>query len=540
MIVKKKQISLITLFAVLAAMFIAFAVSASAAAPAKVKIFKVKSLGSHTLELQWDKVKGADGYVIYRAPYNSKKFTEIGRNNYNGTCVVKSGLNANTKYNFAIKAYKRENGKTVLSSTYPILSVCTLPPSVKNISLDLSEQRILLKWSASSQADGYRVYYSTNGGKNWTFYVDTTKTSIRRKDLKPGTKYIFGIKTYKYFSGKKFVSRDMPKVAKCTAPVTPNFTLARKGDLVHVNFALCGGATGYYVYSMVPGGKWVKQKTTTVKQGSTYRIVAFTQKKAPARLFVTVKAVKKDGSTVYAGDYRKKLCVDKSTYKFKGSLISFGDSIAKGTGSHWWAYSDIFAYNNNLLTDDHKNTISGASIAAVRSQDTHVCEQVQKAVIAGSNYTYILLEGGRNDYYYNMQPGSVTPAGTTSFNKKTVCGALETAFSHIRKNSPHSKVIFVLIHDACNSLIETNGLGYTFGDYADSIKQVCQKWGVGVADVLHSGMSTGNTDISNRYTYHYFGVYPDGDGVHPTEYAYEKFYLPQLNSAAKGLKPIGG
>ena len=64
MIVKKKQISLITLFAVLAAMFIAFAVSASAAAPAKVKIFKVKSLGSHTLELQWDKVKGADGYVI--------------------------------------------------------------------------------------------------------------------------------------------------------------------------------------------------------------------------------------------------------------------------------------------------------------------------------------------------------------------------------------------------------------------------------------------------------------------------------------------
>jgi len=131
MIVKKKQISLITLFAVLAAMFIAFAVSASAAAPAKVKNFKVKSLGSHTLELQWDKVKGADGYVIYRAPYNSKKFTEIGRKNYNGTCVVKSGLNANTKYNFAIKAYKRENGKTVLSSTYPILSVCTLPPSEK-------------------------------------------------------------------------------------------------------------------------------------------------------------------------------------------------------------------------------------------------------------------------------------------------------------------------------------------------------------------------------------------------------------------------
>ncbi|MBQ6381220.1 MAG: hypothetical protein IJJ41_06455 [Clostridia bacterium] len=529
-------------FILLISVLFSLAIPAAAISrPPEVTDFRCSSLGSHTLQLSWTKVKNADGYVIYQADNDSNNFKQIGRSNYNGTCIVKNTLDANTHYKFAIKAYYTYNGVRYLSNSYPVVKVQTLPPTAKNISLSLSERRIHLTWSASSKADGYRVYYSTNGGKKWTFYEDTEKTSLRRKDLKSGREYMFGIKVYRYINGRKYVSRDMPKVKGVTLPDTPNFTYARKGDLFHINFALCDGATGYLIYAQKPGGNWVRQNVTVIKRGTTYRRVAFTINNAPAKVYLTVKAVKKVGNKNYYGDFRKKLC---STITPKGTVLSFGDSIAKGTGSHWWTYSDMLADKLNYKTADHKFTVSGASIgynpAPETAKDDRLYQMVTSSIKKGKNYTYILLEGGRNDYYYNEPIGKVTAEGTTKFNNSTVCGALETTLYHLKVNSPKSRVIFVIIHDCDGTSKIPNDIGLTFTDYANAFKRVCAKYHVGVADVFsQSGFNTGSKSISEKYTFHYFGVYPQGDGVHPTEFAYEKFYLPAVEKAMKGLKPIG-
>lgn len=536
-----KAVKVLSILLIIGVLFSLAIPAAAVSRPAAVTDFKCSSIGSHSLVLNWKTVKGADGYVIYQAPYNSNHYTAIAANNYNGTFTLTKGLEANTIYKFAIKAYYKVNGVRYLSKAYPQIKVQTLPASVKNIKLAVSERRIYLSWSASAKADGYRVYYSTNGGKSWTFYVDTTKTSIRKKDLKPAKEYIFGIKTYRYFSGKKKVSRDMPKVKDVTLPDAPNYTHARKGDLFHVNFTLCEGATGYLIYTQKPGENWVRQNVSVIQRGSTYRKVAFTMNNAPEKVYLAVKAVKKVGSKYYYSDFRKKL---SSTIAPQGTVLSYGDSIAKGTGSHWWTYSDMLADQFNYKTADHKFTVSGASIgynpSPDRASDKRLYEMVASTVKKGNNYTYILLEGGRNDYYYNEPLGKVTANGTTKFNNKTVCGALETTFYHLKVNSPKSRVIFVIIHDCDGSSVKANDLGLTFTDYANAFKKVCAKYHVGVADVFtKSGLNTGDKSIAEKYTFHYFGVYPQGDGVHPTEYAYEKFYLPQVIEAAKGLKPIG-
>ena|GEM_PF-2798809 len=519
------------------AVIVSLCVCAQAAGyPPAVSGFRCSSLGSHTLQLKWNKVKNADGYIIYRAPLNYGSFQEYDRNDFNGTYIAKKDLDANTGYRFAIKAYYTVGKVRHLSKSYPVVRVTTLPATAKNLNLQLSEQRILLRWSGSKKADGYRVYYSTNGGKSWTFYEDTQKTFVRNKNLKSGTKYIFGVKVYQYRNGKKVVSRDMPRVVKCTLPDTPNFTHARKGNLFHVNYTLCRGAQTYQVYTMVPGQKWVKKKTEVVQKGTTYCRVAFTQSNCP-KLYIAVRAVMQDGKTYYVSDYRKKL---NSTAKPKGTIISFGDSIAKGTGSHWWTHTDMFADKHGFKTMDHKYTTSGSFISAAKAKEDHLCDMVTSTIKKGANYSYIFLEGGRNDYYYGMKIGAVTPAGTTKFNKKTVCGSLETTFSHLKKYAPKSRVVFVLIHDCDNTSHIYNDAGYTFTDYAAAIVATCKKYHVGVANVFaNSGFNTGNKSVCNKYTFHYNGVYPDGDGVHPSEEAYQKYYLPQVEKAVKGLKPIG-
>ena len=524
-------------FVFLITVVFSLALSASAAGyPPRVTGFNCASLGSHTLQLKWKNVKNADGYIIYKAPLNSGEFKEIARDKFNGTYTVEKGVEANTGYRFAIKAYYTIGKVRYLSKSYPVVKVTTLPASVKNVNLQLAEQRILLRWSGSKKADGYRVYYSTNGGKNWTFYEDTQKTSLRKKDLKSGTKYIFGIKVYQYRNGTKTVSRDMPKVVKCTLPDTPNFTHARNGDLFHVNYAFSHGAQSYQIYTMVPGQKWVKQKTTVVKKGKTYCREAFTQKNCP-KLYIAVRAVMQDGKTYYVSDYRKKL---NTVANPKGTIISFGDSIAKGTGSHWWTHTDMFADKYNFKTMDHKYTTSGSFISAAKAKEDHLCDMVTSTIKKGADYSYIFLEGGRNDYYYGMKIGSVTPNGTTKFNKNTVCGSLETAFYHLKRYAPKSRVVFVLIHDCDNTSHIYNDAGYTFTDYANAIVATCKKYHVGVANVFaNSGFNTGNKKLCYNCTFHYNGVYPDGDGVHPTEAAYQKYYLPQVEKAIKGLKPIG-
>ena len=538
---KCKWFGLLSLLLVVTTVFTCFVPASAAKKPAAVKGFKCTSLGAYSLVLSWDNVVGAEGYIVYRAPITSDSYKRVAVGKFDGTCTLKKGMQANTKYKFAIRAFYNSAQGKVLSEQYPVLSLQTLPAPVRDLSVAVSEQRLLLQWKPSAEADGYRVVYSENNGKTWKFYFDTEKTVNHRKDLKPAKVYMFGVHIYRYFSGKKFVSRERVEVKDVTKPSTPDFEHTRiDREHFRMTFRLVNGATGYVIYTQLPGKKWMRQNVTVTNRSEKSRTVAFTVKNAPQNVYLTVKAIKKVGKKTYCGDFRKKL---STTVAPKGSIVSYGDSIAKGTGSHYWTYSDLFAEQFHYATADHKYTVSGASIAYNRdkehSEDMRLYEVVKSSVKKGDSYTYIFLEGGRNDYYFNVPIGEVTVKGTKKFNNYTVCGALETTLYHLKVNTVKTRVIFVLVHDCDNASQKKNALGFTFTQYADAIKTVCKKYGVGVADVFgKTNFKTGNKTIAKTYTYHYFGVYPDGDGVHPSEYAYQKFYLPQIINAAKGLKPI--
>lgn len=516
---------LLTIFTLVLSIIISAFITADAASavPADVKGFKLKSVGASTAELVWSKQKGVTGYAVYQST-NGKKYKLIGKKNYNGKCIVKK-LGANSNYKFAIRAYKNVKGKSYLSKSYPVLKVNTMPSPVKFTTLNLSEERAYLKWNESKGADGYYIYYSIDSGKSWTEYGITTNTEFRKKQLKPGRSYIFGIKVYKYIDGKKVISRDIVKKQSVTRPAVPEYTVTKKNNTYTLKWKAVSGANEYIVYSQLPNKAWERKGVTKNTEFS------FTQKNA-SELFLAVKPIKIVGKNKYAGDYCKRLASDKP---FSGTLYTFGDSIAKGTGSHRYTYSDMFAREHGL--EAINRTISAGFLCSVSPNNNHICQDVIDYI--DKEYDYILIEGGRNDYFFNSEIGEVSPEGENDFDMNTVCGALEAAFSHIREVSPKSKVIFVMMHDAANQSKIKNKLGLTFDDYERAIIEVCQKYCVSVSDSYNTGLKTGDISVASKFTYHYFEVFPTGDCVHPSEEAYKLFYLPQLEYAAKRAQAIG-
>ena len=75
---------------------------------------KVKTQGSTSLTLAWNKNASANGYIIEQ--YKGGKWTQIAKTLSNAVVsYTVSGLAADTTYTFRVRAYKTAAGKTIYS-----------------------------------------------------------------------------------------------------------------------------------------------------------------------------------------------------------------------------------------------------------------------------------------------------------------------------------------------------------------------------------------------------------------------------------------
>lgn len=89
------------------------------AASGKAEIISATST-INSITLTWNKVKGADGYRVYA--YKNGEYSVIDRVYGSETCTV-TGLNSDSDYTFAIKAFSKKDGKTsfaLLSGRYTV------------------------------------------------------------------------------------------------------------------------------------------------------------------------------------------------------------------------------------------------------------------------------------------------------------------------------------------------------------------------------------------------------------------------------------
>ena len=208
-------------------------------------------------------------------------------------------------------------------------------------------------------------------------------------------------------------------------------------------------------------------------------------------------------------------------------VYSFGDSLLAGHYSKLGMihglveeYGMIYKrYANNGATIN----LAGASVYAQVQGASTLCPD------------FIVFDGLTNDV---SNTGLKYPVGTVSngfdeeLDTTTFCGSFEATVKLMKEKYPTARIVFVTPHK-----MPTRHLGY-FKQLVDIAKEICEKWGVTVADVYYAGTIDTTID-AQRVVYSYNNQSEsegNGNGTHLTGIGYDIFYAPVIARAmAKSL-----
>ena len=282
----------------------------------KVTNFKVKSLTSTNVTLQWTKNSAASGYEIEQ--YKGGKWVNVAKITGNATTsYTVKGLAAGTAgYKFRMRAVK----DGAYSDYTSVLTVNTNPYGVGGFKCSSkTSTSVTLKWNKGTTASGYQLQQYKNG--KWvTIYTGTkaANTSYTVKKLKAGTAgYRFRIRAYKTYGNTKQYGSWSSEVKvntnpygvggfKCSSKTSTSVTLKwNKGTT----------ASGYQL-QQYKNGKWVTIYTGTKAANTSYTVKGL--KAGTAGYRFRIRAYKTYGNTKQYGSWSSEVKVNTNPYGVGG------------------------------------------------------------------------------------------------------------------------------------------------------------------------------------------------------------------------------
>ena len=277
---------------------------------AKVTGFKVKSIFSTNVTLQWNKNANASGYEIEQ--YKSGKWTNVAKITSNATTsYTVKGLKAGTAgYQFRIRAYRTEGKNKAYSGYSATVKVNTNPYGVGGFKCSSkTSTSVTLKWNKGTTASGYQLQQYKDG--KWvTIYTGTkaTNTSFTVKKLKAGTAgYRFRIRAYKTYGNTKQYGSWSSEVKVNTNPYGVGGFKAKSTAKNSITLGWNKGTTASgYQLQQYKGGKWVTVYTGTKATSTSYTVKSL---KANTSYKFRIRAYKTYGNTKQYGSWSKELTV---------------------------------------------------------------------------------------------------------------------------------------------------------------------------------------------------------------------------------------
>ena len=276
----------------------------------KVTNFKVKSLTSTNVTLQWNKNANASGYEIEQ--YKDSKWVKIATVDKNSTVrYTVKGLKAGTAgYQFRIKAYRNESSGNVYSAYSSTVKVNTNPYGVGGFKCSSkTSTSVTLKWNKGTTASGYQLQ-QYKSGKWVTIYTGTkaTNTSYTVKKLKAGTAgYRFRIRAYKTYGNTKQYGSWSSEVKVNTNPYGVGGFKVKATTKNSITLGWNKGTTASgYQLQQYKSGKWVTVYTGTKATSTSYTVKSL---KANTSYKFRIRAYKTYGNTKQYGSWSKELTV---------------------------------------------------------------------------------------------------------------------------------------------------------------------------------------------------------------------------------------
>lgn len=274
--------------------------------PSNPNLTSVTSVEYNAIELKWDKVDGANGYKIYRKLPSDKNYKELITLYEQTDKYTDQTVTCGTTYQYIIKSFRYENGKTYTSGNNSAVSCKAVPPVVKVKVASTGYNSLNVSWEKVNGATGYRIYFKKDNAKKWTTlatFENGSLTSCEHRKLTTGVNYTYTVRAY-YKDGSKTIWGDFNQTGVTKKPVTsaPKLVSVTSSTAtnVTVKWDSVSGANGYKVMRKADGSKtWSTIGTTNSKK------LSYTDKKVTCgvKYHYTVRAYRNVSKKPVLGSY---------------------------------------------------------------------------------------------------------------------------------------------------------------------------------------------------------------------------------------------
>lgn len=224
---------------------------------------------------------------------------------------------------------------------------------------------------------------------------------------------------------------------------------------------------------------------------------------------------------------------------FGKKLTVNGDSICYGAG-FYGGYAFLVAQRNSMIhysKSPYNVGVGGGTITAETysggTAKHWICRTINNML---EDADYAIIEGGVNDGSYQIQLGSLTSGYNNTLDDTTFYGACESMLKQLVTRYKGKKYGYIIAHQ-CSDKMKPNG------EYYNAVIECCKKWGVPYLDLasqvppfgyLASAGAGSMRTLADDYTADTTSS-GHGDGWHPNEEGYLKYYVSKIEAWMKTL-----
>ena len=379
--------------------------------------------GKNSITINWNEIKGATEYLLYRKGGEDSKFRVIAT--VSGVTYTDSeNIENNTKYTYAVRGKSKagDYGWYIGNSFNYIDTV--------KITVTNEKSGVRIAWDKVDSATAFSIQKRVAGESAWMEMkrVEGDVLAVTDKDVTSGVTYEYSVIVYKGESAS--AQSDAVKIKGVA--IVSKVTLANHVDGVSIKWSEVEGAEKYRIYRKVKGeASWTGLATLSNE---------------------TISYIDKDATTGTVNYYAVRAYIDNTWSSYDSYAINYlatprvkskSSDVNKGITLKWDVVAGAAKYRVYRATDDGKKWVLLGTVTGTSYTD--------KSVTLGKSYKYTLrAENGKNlsayvkagwTVKYTLATPNVTKVTTTSNSIKIQWNAVSGAKGYrvYRKTSGATK-----------------------------------------------------------------------------------------------------
>lgn len=222
--------------------------------PDRVASIETEKVTDNSITLTWDEVYGASGYRLYQYQKKDKKYRKLlDIEGGDITTHQVAGLLDASSYRFKVKAYFEKEDVIFWGESSEAYEETTKPGKVADFRAETgTPTKIRLNWTEIQGASGYQIYRLDSEEDTYRKIAtieDSSVISYTDISLKSAKKYVYKVRAYLNFGGRKYYGKYSAVSEAVTKPAKAgSVTLKAKKGKMAVSWEAMEGVSGYVLY----------------------------------------------------------------------------------------------------------------------------------------------------------------------------------------------------------------------------------------------------------------------------------------------------